>query len=337
VPLEQSRLFVDIVMKLSILRYMVKSLCKRGRTDLSRACEPFFRDLLNLIFGYELENANDEKLNAAAIDLRDRNNRLCFQITARTDRRKIQDTINLFRKRNLDKEFSELRFLLLSEKKISSKPFSTWGDFNFSFDRHVLDVDDVIAATEALPLQKLKAVHAFIESQLAAITHSLEPDSLLDTFEKVASKAAENAGKILHDSDYKEGQLQSELDGINKLCRKLSELSQKQREFLSFFLPSADGMRSTSSLICPLQTLQQKTLLDENEFREYLQVLGETGLIDVDTDEKPYKVRLQFTLPVSGVDLFELVVEELKPPEISELILRCNFSVLDIGNDVDRP
>ena len=64
--------------------------------DINVIAENFYRDLLNLLYGYRLKNANHEKQNVASIDLVDDENRLAIQVTSDNSSAKVHDTIHGF-------------------------------------------------------------------------------------------------------------------------------------------------------------------------------------------------------------------------------------------------
>ncbi|MFR7839157.1 MAG: SMEK domain-containing protein [Blautia massiliensis (ex Durand et al. 2017)] len=66
--------------------------------DINIIAEDFFPGLLNLIYGYELKNANHLEKNAPAIDLIDRKNRIAVQVTSDNSSTKIRHTIAEFNK-----------------------------------------------------------------------------------------------------------------------------------------------------------------------------------------------------------------------------------------------
>jgi energy-coupling factor transporter ATP-binding protein EcfA2 len=88
--------------------------------DINKVAEGISRQLLNLIYGYELVDLNQEQSNYPGIDLGDRKAGIAFQVTARTDAKKIRKTLDTCTWHELHKEYTAgVRFLILSEKKVS--------------------------------------------------------------------------------------------------------------------------------------------------------------------------------------------------------------------------
>ncbi len=70
----------SIIKSLSWLSVQVEVNNRLNLTDINIHSENFYRDLLNLAFGYNLVNINIIDANAAAIDLGDEKNRFAIQV-----------------------------------------------------------------------------------------------------------------------------------------------------------------------------------------------------------------------------------------------------------------
>lgn len=82
-----------IAENLALLSREVSILNAVNLYDINIIAEDFFPGLLNLIYGYELKNANHLEKNAPAIDLIDRKNRIAVQVTSDNSSTKIRHTI----------------------------------------------------------------------------------------------------------------------------------------------------------------------------------------------------------------------------------------------------
>ncbi|WP_290705343.1 SMEK domain-containing protein, partial [Amphritea sp.] len=77
--MKSAKNFEEIVMYLSVLRYIFKSRSKRGLYDLNKKAEPFFQKLFNIIYSWNLIDLNDIQANYPAIDLGDESQGVCIQ------------------------------------------------------------------------------------------------------------------------------------------------------------------------------------------------------------------------------------------------------------------
>lgn len=327
-PLEKGRVYQNIVMKLSVLRFMVKSMSKRGKTDINRDCESFFAEVLNRVYGYDLKNVNIDKLNEAAIDLADKSRKLCIQVTATSDSGKIKKTIKTFLKNELYKKYSELQFLMLVDKKNYTTDFETGGHFNFEHKKHVRDIDDVLEKAESLDLDKLKALSDFIDRELPSVSRALEPDSLLATAERNEGKPPVTADRALRETadNPAEREWAKDFNALLKLHEALLSLSRKQREVILYMIQHASVI--SGRLTMPVQTLQQKLHLTDDQMHAYYHALKHAGVMDVDSDSGEPQFELSWRLSGSRVDAFEVFNDILKVDELQRVVVDCDFTVL---------
>jgi hypothetical protein len=71
-----------IIQRFAYLRNIIEMSVAQNLTSLNVISENFFRDLLNLILNSEFQNLNVELGNAAAIDLGDKDQAMCIQVTS---------------------------------------------------------------------------------------------------------------------------------------------------------------------------------------------------------------------------------------------------------------
>ncbi|MCP4146269.1 MAG: SMEK domain-containing protein [bacterium] len=91
-------------------------------TDINLHAENFYRDLLNLAFGYKLQNINAINPNAAAIDLGDSENRIAIQVTSTSAIAKTRKTVTTFIEKKLYDNYDRLIILNLVKVTKHSSP-----------------------------------------------------------------------------------------------------------------------------------------------------------------------------------------------------------------------
>lgn len=134
--------------------------------DINIISEDFFAGLLNLIYGYNLKNANHEKKNTEAIDLFDEKNRIAVQVTYNNDSRKLQETIDKYIKCELYADYKCLIFLLLQNKKSYEKKFDTKGLFCFDKKRDIMDINDLTAKIKTLDTEILMKIDNYFAVEI---------------------------------------------------------------------------------------------------------------------------------------------------------------------------
>lgn len=335
-PLVSAQTFEDILLKLSVLRYIFKSRSKRGRYDLNKQAENFFRDILNLIEDLDLVNLNETLSNAPAIDLGDKGNGICIQITAEKEASKIRDSINSFIKHKLYNQYDRLVILIITDKRGYTTDFDTKSKFNFSKEDDIWDIDDLLEKIEKLDLDKAEELKKYLSKELAPIvTAFAEPNSLLAKAEARINTPPKTAKKFLSFLNFEPGDeyWDDELNSIQEFYEKLSRLSRKQREFLSFIVNRGEVKRTFGTdriRIFPTE-LENILGLSKEDSINYFQVLESAGLANFDEDDWPRQIEICFNTD-SGNDLFVMFKEFLESDEmINKLLVNGDFSVLDCG------
>ena len=86
--------FTKIKTLLNILKSEIKDSGKLNLLDINVHAEDFYRDLLNLIYGWQLQNMNQWNLNAAGGDLWYDNGKIVIQVSSTATKDKIQTSID---------------------------------------------------------------------------------------------------------------------------------------------------------------------------------------------------------------------------------------------------
>jgi len=118
-----------------------------GLFDINKLAEGLALKLLNEIYGYDLENLNYEKSNYPAIDLGDKTNKIGFQISTRTDSRKIKESLEKFVKGPHKTYSNGIRFLILHREKRPQSSKKKYKEIypDFDPDKHILTADHLIS------------------------------------------------------------------------------------------------------------------------------------------------------------------------------------------------
>ncbi|MCU9809062.1 SMEK domain-containing protein [Paraclostridium sp. AKS46] len=96
----------------------IKENNKINLTDINVICEEIFGKILNEIFDINLVSMSAEVSgNFIAVDLIDYDKKIAFQVTSRSDRKKIENTIEKFNKWNVSKQIESLNILILDDEE----------------------------------------------------------------------------------------------------------------------------------------------------------------------------------------------------------------------------
>ncbi len=332
-PFNSASTFSQILLQLSVLRYVFKSRSKLGLYDLNKHSERFFAKLLNLIHGWELLNLNDEQFNFPTIDLGDDVRRICVQVTANNSGEKVYKTVAQFTERLLSRRYSRLIILIITEKRDYMKG-DTDGKNGFSFkkNRDIWDIDDLLAQIERLDLCQLQFVQNFLNSELSQIIQAYAPsDSLLFKSERRLNQPPTSCASFLKSAMFEKGSSEwdAEFKEINNLYSIIANFSRKQREYLAFIIQRGQLKRDYDAYVeIAWSELNNLLGLPHQEISTYLQVLEDRRLASYDDEQFPAVVRLHFA--PNDFDFFSHLKKTYTTDnEINRIIVDGNFGLLD--------
>lgn len=181
--LKSSELLNKIKGYISILKYYIELSNDVGEFDINRKSEDFFSGLLNLLFNLKLVNMNKLKMNYPAIDLGDKENRICYQVTSDSTSVKIRETLDQFRYLKLYEEFDVINILIIGNKLKTRRKRFEYPEFQFITTDHLLDLNDLfkeIAKKTTLELEKiLYFFESEFDSNIIKLIKSVEEDKSL--------------------------------------------------------------------------------------------------------------------------------------------------------------
>jgi hypothetical protein len=156
----------SIINSLSWLSTEVSLSNSMNFTDINVHSEYFYRDLLNLAFGYKLININILEANSAAIDLGDFENKFAIQVTSTSKLEKTKKTVDKFIEKKLFEKYDHLVILNITEKTVHKAP--TLGNENYTLDtkKDIWDIYTLATRFNDLGNEKLEEIHGFLNEEL---------------------------------------------------------------------------------------------------------------------------------------------------------------------------
>tara|TARA_R110002167_G_scaffold366411_1_gene596179 strand:- start:28679 stop:29767 length:1089 start_codon:yes stop_codon:yes gene_type:complete len=154
-----------ITTEFSVWEVKLQNLSSMNLFDAHNLSESSICELLNIIFEYKLRNLNELKMNFPAIDLGDKSNSLCIQVTSTKSSSKIQQTIDKFLKYNLDKDYEELFIIILGKKQIKYPKFNHPETFCFDPKNQILDFRDLLNLIQNKPIKKLEQISEILKNE----------------------------------------------------------------------------------------------------------------------------------------------------------------------------
>lgn len=147
---------------LATLRLQVENRNSLQLYDINILAEDLIKELLNLVYGYNLKNVNIAEKHAAAIDLGDTKMRVAIQVTSDNSSTKIRDTVDKFNEKKLYEKYERLIILIIAKKKAYRKDY---GSQSLFFRMEILDIFDLLLHIGSLETSKLEKIKDFLERE----------------------------------------------------------------------------------------------------------------------------------------------------------------------------
>ena len=189
---------------MSIFEAQVKIAIATDKLDTNRVSEDVLIPLFSEIYGYRgLRNLNvSEGPNFPAIDLGDEETRTAYQITSRSDSRKIKETLEKFVKHELYEKYDRLIIYILTkkQKRYQGSGFNDiiQGKFTFDKDNDILDLEDLLREISGFSLEKSRKVENILEQHFG---DRQENTALSDSLRRLFQGDGTNASLGMEESE----------------------------------------------------------------------------------------------------------------------------------------
>ena len=151
--------FTKIKSLLNLLKGEIRDGGKLNLLDINVHAEDFFRDLLNLVYGWQLNNLNQWNQNAAGGDLWYDSGKMVVQVSTTATKDKIQSSID---KLGAEK-FAGYRFKFLRIDgdviKLRKESYNTHDDIAFDPSDDIIDISSLLKEIVHLDINRLKMVY----------------------------------------------------------------------------------------------------------------------------------------------------------------------------------
>lgn len=163
-----------IIEAINVLRQELISRNGLGLTDENIHIENFVCYLLNLCFGYELKNLNEETANHPGIDLGDVKKGIGFAITSTKTSVKVNTTLDTVLQHNINEKYPRINIFITTAKQDSYTITSQYQPFNPDVD--ILDFDDLYKKALYLDVAKQEEIASYIHTQMPYVSKSIGLD-----------------------------------------------------------------------------------------------------------------------------------------------------------------
>lgn len=165
--LEREIIIKEISDLLALLQLEIKNRNSLKLYDINLVAEEFLCAFLNLVYGWNLTNANRIHHDEPGIDLIDKQNHIVFQITTTRTSKKIQHSIDEFVANNSDSEAYELFVLVITGRQTTySSDFAVSNNLIFDKKENIWDLRNVLAEIKRKPLSQQQHILDFLKREM---------------------------------------------------------------------------------------------------------------------------------------------------------------------------
>ncbi|MBK9220678.1 MAG: SMEK domain-containing protein [Saprospiraceae bacterium] len=182
---------IDILFRQYVDAIKIRTKCNLNDSAING--ESFFRNFLNLIYGFNLSKDRIDSPYNETIDLHDIDKKICVQVTARNDKAKVDITVEQFINKEKYKQYRELHFIIIDREKsfnydenklLEYEVKILFHDYTTIFRRLILDFDTY---------EKIKPIYDFVKAELVSGGEHLEtksvnnPEFQINIYDKIKS------------------------------------------------------------------------------------------------------------------------------------------------------
>lgn len=319
-------MFREIIIDLSILRYIVSSCVKEQRYDINHDCENFYCGLLNLLWNKNFVNTNTAQRNSAGIDLADDSARIAVQVTSNISSQKIQSTLDKFVDHGLRAKYDEIYMLYIDSKPKFDKKRKNAVEFKFKDngtvyddEKYLIDVQDLLHQIEPLDAIKMGPIADHVKNNLGYYKIFLKDSSSLLDCEEFQSKKHSTLAGI---AKYIDAGVKKNFD---KIYERLEAYSSKERKVIICFMKKCTEVHFHGLQVNPntLANTAHSIGLTDADIRN---VAGEEEGTVIYSDGEVIKCYFDYEFKI-----LLAINEKLW----HRLIVRLDFSLLDATIDID--
>lgn len=236
----------QIVDELAAIAHQVDMRGKIGDVALNRLLEDFFKDVLNLVHGWNLVNLNSKRSNEPGLDLGDPHAKVAVQVTSSASSLKVNKTLEKVTTEHLQM-YDRILVLAIGNKQGSYTLDTQHVERTGFNESDILGTTDLIRDAVMIPILKLQELHRMIMAETVRIRVELEvkgddgkyPTNLEDFVEPKGSVTTTD-GSVFANSGIGEETYGGDVDDaardLNSFAEALAELPRISREFLAWML-----------------------------------------------------------------------------------------------------
>jgi len=296
--MEKYKSFEIILTNLNILKSIISSKVKRGDTSTNKQVESFYGDILNMVYGWNLERL--PKINA----------------------KKIQKTLKSFDKHY--EGYNRLIIFNITSKTIHRTEFKS--AVAFDTKRDIMDIDDLLNVIDQFKLERIKEIADYVTREIPYYIERIKSENdILGSLPDYRNTKPKNCNKFLKMSDVDPKKLGLFKQKVTKVHEKLLEISLEERKAFVAFLTKCERKELALKGSTWADILKHSFGFDRNRITSLAKTLIDNEFLSSDDDEFEPRYR------IVDKNFWKIIYKLLddNQNELYDFICNVNFSKLD--------
>ena len=263
--MERENFVTYISQKLAFLRLLIVQNGKLNLLNTNVISENFYRDLLNLLYEFNLENLNKSISNEKAVDLADTTNKIIVQVTSDSSKKKIENTILKLNTEKYDGFNLKIVFIGNPNHSLRNVQFSIPSNFSFTPAIDILDVDSILKDIINLSTPRLEQIYEFIKNEIKYSDPTINLDSkLTQVINILVNENLDSNNDInIQDFDIDKKIIFNNLNGVNTIINEYVKYNGKLSKIYSTF--DSSGKNASFAV---LQAIRKEYTSNKNNFKD---------------------------------------------------------------------
>ncbi|MGN5650888.1 SMEK domain-containing protein [Bacillus sp. Brlt_9] len=287
--LHTEQLSKSIGQQLIYLAYTLEIRGKLSLFDLHKYCEDFSKHLLNLMYGYNLENLNEQNFNEPGMDLGDKVQKVAIQVTTNKSSAKINETLDKMTDEQKETYEKFIVLILGTKQKTYTIKDELARPVNFTKD-NILDITDLLLRINSLTANQMKEVDEFLQSEVIKVYREIDIEDGSGLLKETPTLNFSNCKALVEfikeefNADISEKDASEIEEGIRTLMNALISLAPSTREFFYALVIKSEHSTKYDAMCVNYNKMKRSVNLTEQVYNEELRLLYDDDLIKCDDD-----------------------------------------------------
>lgn len=167
--LKETDIIKEIIDIFSHEKMNIQSQCKAGLFDDNKYWENIIRYLMNAVYGFDLKNLNEEKINYPGIDLGDQSEKIGVQVTETKTSAKLVRSLDKVLENNVYEVYPRFCMFVLGDKqKTYSFDASKYkGKIIFDPSSDIYDFQDLVCAINKMNREEMQDILDYLKMEFS--------------------------------------------------------------------------------------------------------------------------------------------------------------------------